>query len=195
MTGKAAAEKPGRVRGGLTTAIATFILGIIGGVTTGVVVAHLTAPPLPLPQGVALSPDFRVSDLNACMWTLGTMPIPLTDRDPVKVRVDGRCNAPFNPDPAEDVGVAAYSEASNGSRDDVVRRVENNEEVTLHCFVGDGDVVTDARSEFGPRGAESNQSAIWLNIGGERAREFIPNVNIGGGFTAIQLRDLEVPPC
>ncbi|MEO9322269.1 hypothetical protein ABFT23_02180 [Nocardioides sp. C4-1] len=137
-------------------------------------------------EGVSVDEDLTLDDSNFCVWQLGTHPAPLVSRDPLLLRVDARCNDPAEPDPLLDVGASVFSEASNANPDLAVGRVKDNVAVVPVCFVADGDRVTDASTP-------PNSSPIWVKI--DKPVGFVPNVNLGGGYTLAQLTELGLREC
>jgi hypothetical protein len=108
----------------------------------------------------------------------------LVSRNPLKMRVDARCNDPKEADPKVDRGATIYSAPGNDDASRNVGRVRDNTAVDPLCFVPDGDPVSDA---------SHNSSPIWIKIATPAG--YIPDVNLGGGFTQTQLESLGLAPC
>ena len=139
-----------------------------------------------LPEGVRIDASLTLDESNFCRWLYRDNPIPLVSLDPLVMRVDARCNYPSNPDPLTDPGARLFSTPSNDDPMNKLSRVRDGESIEPVCFVVDGDLVND-----GYQAAEL--SPLWVYS--SRPRGYIPNVNIGGGYTEAQLRGLGLVAC
>lgn len=135
---------------------------------------------LPVAQNVQLS------QATFCSWQLGHNPLPLASKMPPRARVDARCLYPTEPDPAKDSGAAVYSVPSNNDSSKSLGRLPDGSVVTLRCFVPNGDRVSDDSQP-------QNSSTIWVRI--TRWTGYLPDVELGGGYSLEQLRALGLNRC
>lgn len=108
---------------------------------------------------------------NLCSWRLGTNHVPVVSNNPLQLRIDDRCNDPKQADPKKDTPTSVYASSSRDSGK--VGEIADGYLITVRCYDSQGDDTSDAIG---------NQSSIWLGI--DAPHGFIPNVDIGGGFTA-----------
>ncbi len=138
------------------------------------------AAPSSLPSGLRLG-TLVMTKHTLCSWRKGR-PVPLTSAQPLRLRIDDRCNDPRDPSPVTDSPTGVYKAASQHSR--LVGRVRDGQLITIMCFVSQGDRIRDA---------VGNASAIWLRL--DAPAGLLPNVDVGGGFTLAQLHALGVTAC
>lgn len=123
-----------------------------------------------------------------CTWRLGEHPMPLSNQQPPKVKIDDRCNYPQNPDPKMDSPTGIYK-GTQQIHEQLATAVPDGTELTIECYYPDGQKVSDG---------VGNASNTWLHVTGEYNGQFtgnIPNVNVGGGYSDVQLYAMQVPPC
>jgi hypothetical protein len=187
-----------------------FVLGaaLIGGFFA-LLVAPSTASPLPsasttqsphptvlpsessvgngvvIPPGISIAPGLRLNSQNFCSWRFGTHPIPLAVLDPPRVRIDDRCNYPQDPDPTTDHPTGVYSTPSQESGAPI-DRIPDGTEVSLMCYT-QGQEISDAVGD---------SSVLWLGVElSNGLHGYIPDVNIGGGYSQQQLGELKLSEC
>jgi hypothetical protein len=136
--------------------------------------------------GVRVDRDVELDADNFCGWTTGSHPIPLVSAEPLVMRVDARCNAPAEPDPVVDVGTSVYAGPSNDDPADKVGAIRSGNTFVPQCWQRSDDVVEDAS-------ADPNRSDLWIRS--EQPAGFVPDVNVGGGYTEEQLTGLGLPRC
>jgi hypothetical protein len=138
----------------------------------------------PLPDGIMVSRYLKLNSANFCSWRIGIHPMPLASINPIRIRIDGRCNYPQHPNPATDGPTGIYSSAQQNSAY-AVARLRDGTVLTLTCYTF-GQQVSDAIG---------NGTSIWLGValptGG---RGYVPDVNAGTYSTA-QLTGLGVSLC
>jgi hypothetical protein len=98
-----------------------------------------------------------------------------------RVHVDARCVYPHDPNPMTGVyGIAAPVSSQ------LTTQIANGTEVALICY-------TEGRAMHDVRG---NVSSIWLEVEpSSTVAGYIPDVNVGGGYTRRQLRGLGLSQC
>jgi hypothetical protein len=135
--------------------------------------------------GVPVRPRLTLDLANFCRWTLGTAPIPLVSAEPLTMRIDARCNFPAEPDPEKDVGSSVYRVPSNDDKSQSLGYVRDGTSITPVCYAR-GDLVEDAVDP-------PNRSRLWIRIADPAG--YVPNVNVGGGYTTRQLQAMGLLPC
>lgn len=186
-------DRTGRTKVIVTMLAVVLVVALVGGAVLALRgdatrdagrVADTPGPPDEV-AGVPIRASLVLDDANFCGWTLGTDPIPLVSLDPLVMRVDARCNYPAEPGPAKDVGSGVYSVPSNDDRTKSLGTVRDGTEVTPVCFARD-DAVEDSSDPV-------NRSRIWIKLTDPDG--YLPNVNLGGGYTADQLRAMGLSGC
>jgi hypothetical protein len=119
---------------------------------------------------------------NFCSWRLGSNHVPLISTNPLRLRIDDRCNFPQQPDPKLDRPTGVYAGASRTASQ--VGGIQDGYLITVRCYEPNGESTPDA---------VGNVSSIWLGI--QSPHGFIPNVNIGGGLTEDQLKSYGIATC
>ncbi|HEX5493607.1 MAG TPA: hypothetical protein VFX70_03405 [Mycobacteriales bacterium] len=101
------------------------------------------------------------------------------------MRIDDRCNFPTHPNPKTDTPTGVYRVARQDPAQ-VVTRIPDGTQVELTCYT-DGQAIIDA---------VGNDSSLWLGVLlPDEGSGFIPDVDIGGGYTDRQLAGLGLQPC
>jgi hypothetical protein len=135
---------------------------------------------------ITINPYVHLNHSNLCSWRMGSNPMPLASLGqpgaPLPlVRVDARCIYPEDPNPFSGV----YGFPAQISRHQTTQ-IPNGTEVMLICYT-EGQTIKDI---------VGNVSSIWLGIGlSNGAVGYIPDVNIGGGYTERQLKALKLEQC
>jgi hypothetical protein len=138
-----------------------------------------------IPPGISIAPGLRLNSQNFCSWRFGTHPIPLAVLDPPRVRIDDRCNYPQDPDPTTDHPTGVYSTPSQESGAPI-DRIPDGTEVSLMCYT-QGQEISDAVGD---------SSVLWLGVElSNGLHGYIPDVNIGGGYSQQQLGELKLSEC
>lgn len=125
-------------------------------------------------------PDVPLNHSTFCSWQFGRYPMPLAavpqpGTRPL-VHIDARCVYPEDPNPW--TGVYAGPKQISSQQ---ATQIPNGTEVALICYA-EGRKIRDA---------VGNTSSIWVEIGlSTGAAGYIPDVNIGGGYTRQQLSGL-----
>ena len=149
--------------------------------------AAQNALPLKLSEmGLSVNPHVPLDDATFCSWRFGRNPMPLAALDQSgkaqpRVHVDARCVYPHDPNPMTGVyGIAAPVSSQ------LTTQIANGTEVALICY-------TEGRAMHDVRG---NVSSIWLEVEpSSTVAGYIPDVNVGGGYTRRQLRGLGLSQC
>jgi hypothetical protein len=137
---------------------------------------------LALPRGMTLkNPPPKLTEANLCSWRLGTNPVPVVSVNPFSVPVDDRCNYPSDPNPKTDTPTRIFS-SPNRERNPIAS-VHDGDVVTVKCF-SHGELTSD--------GAQ-NKSDLWLYL--TKPAGFMPDVNVGGGFTEKELHEVGIQAC
>jgi hypothetical protein len=137
-----------------------------------------------LPRGIHVARHLTLNAANFCSWRLGSRPTPLASISPVRIRIDGRCNYPEDPNPRTDGPTGVYSNAYQDPSY-AVARLRDGTILRLDCFAR-GQEVSDA---------SGNQTSIWLGVTlPAGARGYVPDVN-AGNYSALQLKQLGIRPC
>jgi hypothetical protein len=135
---------------------------------------------------ILINPDLSLNSSNFCSWRFGTHPIPLAsppqiDGNPPLVHIDARCVYPEDANPV----TGAYATPREIPSEQVTQ-IPNGTEVSLICYAT-GETIRDHID---------NASDIWLYIevdGGTPG--YIPDVNIGGGYSRQELSVLGLREC
>jgi hypothetical protein len=110
--------------------------------------------------------------------------MPLESISPIRIRIDGRCNNPPDPNPRTDRPTGIYSTAQQNPAY-AVARLRDGTVLKLNCYTL-GQEISDATG---------NITSIWLGVtipGG--AHGYVPDVN-AGNYSAAQLKGLRVHLC
>ena len=110
--------------------------------------------------------------------------MPLKSLQPVRIRIDGRCNYPQDPDPATDSPTGIYRVAQQNPAD-AIATLKDGTVITLTCYTY-GQNISDAAG---------NLTSIWLHIALSGGRQgYVPDVN-AGNYSARQLKALGIHRC
>jgi hypothetical protein len=140
---------------------------------------------LPLPVGLRVDPNLSLDSKNFCSWRFGIRPIPLSGLNPLAVRIDDRCNYPSDSNPNTDSPTGIYSMARQDPAYKITE-IQDGTPVTLECITR-GQSIADA---------VGNTSEIWIGVQvPDGSSGFIPDVNIGGGYTQQQLSGMGLSQC
>jgi hypothetical protein len=149
--------------------------------------AAQNALPLKLSEiGLSINPHVPLDHATFCSWRFGRDPMPLASvaqsgKAQPRVHIDARCVYPHDPNPMTGV---YFTAAPISSR--LTTQIANGTEVTLICYA-EGRTVHDIRG---------NVSSIWLEVEpSSTVAGYIPDVNVGGGYTRRQLRGLGLSRC
>lgn len=143
----------------------------------------------PLKSGtisISVNAHVPLNSTTLCSWHFYRNPMPLASAgqpgitQPL-VHIDARCVYPEDPNPQTGVYETAAQIPSK-----LRTQIPNGTEVILICYTN-GQTISDTAG---------NVSSIWLGIGlSSGTVGYIPDVNIGGGYSRQQLRGLGLSRC
>jgi hypothetical protein len=149
--------------------------------------AAQSALPLKLSEmGLSVNPHVPLDGATFCSWRFGRSPMPLASvgqpgTSQPTVHIDARCVYPDDPSPMTG---AYFTPAPIPSA--LTTQIANGSEVTLICYT-EGRTISDIRG---------NVSSIWLEVEpSSRVAGYIPDINVGGGYTQRELRGLGLSQC
>lgn len=134
---------------------------------------------------IVVNPHVVLTAANYCTWRFGTHPMPLSSRDPVKIRIDDRCNLPADSNPKTDKPTGVYS-GPEQTPSTLVTKIPDGTQVTVGCYTT-GEAISDA---------VGNTSTLWLAVATPDGQSgMMPDVNVGGGYDPQQLHALGLDRC
>jgi len=132
-----------------------------------------------------MNPNVPLDNTDFCTWRFGIHPMPIVALNPPRVRIDDRCNFPRDPNPNTDGPTGIYSGAEQDPSREVAK-ISDGTEIVIGCYAF-GQNVSDAMGD---------SSRLWLGIQTpDGTTGYIPDVDVGGGYTQQQLDGLGLGQC